>query len=136
MHLDQEERASHRGECVAFYWKLLKTKLFYLNNKFISWSTNHNLPGWLGYIPAVLLVLLAILLFILCGIVIAGSALLLAGLVFIGAALVSNSSITKDTKDMGENNPLSSHKPTMEYRTHGDAGSGWYASGIKLEDDD
>lgn len=133
MHLDQEERASRRGERVAFYCKLLKTKSFHFNNKFILWSTNHNLPGWIGYIPAVLLFFLVVLVFILCGIIIAGSALLLAGLVFIGSALLSNSSTTKD---MGENNPLSSQKPTMEYRTHGDAGSGWYASGIKLEDDD
>lgn len=133
MHLNQEERASRRGERIAFYWKSLNRNFFHLNYKFVSWATNHNMPGWVGNIPAVLLFSLVILAFILCGILVAGSALLLAGLFFIGSALLSNSSTTKD---MDENNSLYSQKPTTEYRTHGDAGSGWYASGIKLEDDD
>lgn len=133
MHLNQEERASRRGERIAFYWKFLKRNFFHLNHKLVSWATNHNMPGWVGNIPAVLLFSLVILAFIFCGMLIAGSALLLGGLVFVGSALLSSSSTAKD---MDENNPISGQKPTMEYRTHGDAGSGWYASGIKLEDDD
>ena len=95
MHLNQEERASRRGERIAFYWKFLKRNFFHLNHKFVSWATNHNMPGWVGNIPAVLLFSLVILAFILCGMLIAGSALLLGGLVFVGSALLSREGANK-----------------------------------------
>ncbi|MBK0488238.1 hypothetical protein GZZ45_08540 [Klebsiella aerogenes] len=135
MYQSQDKRAWNRGVHLAGIWKRVISNLLKLDKKCVVWAKAHRLKSWMGHIPLILTIICLLVALITGGLIVSGSVVLLWSLI----ALVTQSVSSREDSSkniFSENNQVYSQKPTTEYRTHGDAGSGWYASGIKLEDDD